>query len=116
MGHLDYQVIKLLTDARSPPFPFPFLKPFTTYQFPMPFQYCLRLGGADDVAESARRSARDQPQSGCQNSQGQFLCPVRLDWLVEFPLQDSQLMAQEEDFQAFFLFGQTADTHERYQC
>ncbi|MCP4543508.1 MAG: hypothetical protein GY832_40870 [Chloroflexi bacterium] len=39
---------------------------------------------------------------------------VRLDWLVEFPFQDSQLMAQEEDFQVFFLFGQTTDTYERY--
>ena len=82
----------------------------------MPFQYCLRLDDANDVAECARRSARHQSQSGCQNSQGQFLCQVRLDWLVEFPFQDRQLVVQEEDFQVFFLFGQTSDTHERYQC
>jgi hypothetical protein len=78
----------------------------------MPFQYCLRLDDADDVAESARRPARDQPQPGCQNSQGQFLRPIRLDWLVEFPFQDSQLVAQEEDLQVFLLLRQTADTHE----
>jgi hypothetical protein len=73
----------------------------------------LRLDDADDVAERARWPARDQPQSGCQNSQGQFLCPVWFDWLVAFPFQDSQLSAQEEDFQVFFLLGQTADTHKR---
>jgi hypothetical protein len=78
----------------------------------MPFQYSLRLEDADDVAELARWSLRHLLQPGCQNSQGQLLCPIGPDWLVLFSFQDSQPSAQEEDFQVFFLFGQAADAEE----
>ena len=72
-------------------------------QLPMPFQYCLRLEDANDVAQFARRSPRHLLQPGCQGGQRQLLGPIGPDWLVLFPFQDSQLSAQEEDLQVFFL-------------
>jgi hypothetical protein len=51
----------------------------------------------------------------CEYGKEHFLRPVGSDWFVLLPKQDIQLLAKDEDFYDFILFGKTNDADEGKQ-
>ena len=47
-----------------------------------------------------------------QNGKGQFLYLAGFDRVIEFTLQDGKLLTQHQDFQIFFLIGQSPDVED----
>lgn len=86
--------------------------PFSTNQCAMPAQHGLRLENADDTPELICGLKRNSLELGGQNAKGQFLNPTRPDGVIEFALQDGELLSKDQDFEVFFQVSRSFDVDE----
>ena len=69
----------------------------------MPAQHGFRLKNTDDIPELICSLMSNPLEFGGQNAKGQFLNPAGSDGVIEFALEDGELLTKYQYFEILFL-------------
>jgi hypothetical protein len=115
LGQPENQVFDRLINAGSTASVLGSKGPLAVHQRAMPAEYGFRFEEAQDGAQLIGWFVGHLFQFGCEHGKQHFLGLAGSDGLVLLPKQDIQLLAKDEDFYDFVLFGKTYEADEGKQ-
>ncbi len=105
LGKPQNQGLEIIADAWPTPRRSVPERPFPPYQLSMPFQQGLGFEQEDDLAEPRAAVVRQRRQFPGKDKQWDFLPARDAGRTGMLPLQDTQLLAQQEDLYVFVTLG-----------
>ncbi|HSH78288.1 MAG TPA: hypothetical protein VLA19_07120, partial [Herpetosiphonaceae bacterium] len=86
--------------------------PFAPHELAMPLQQRVRLEQEDDLTEAGTSTRRQCRQFAGEDDQGELLAPRNAGRVRLLPLEDAQLLAEEEDLNILVLLSLMAQPEE----